>query len=213
MSGRDIVKALARHAAAVAVLPVLISYRIRRRIVDPDRALQGATQLLALAPGITGQYLRRAFLMRALDECHSGTTVEFGTLFSRVGARLGPDAYIGPRCCLGLVDIGAGALLAAAVQVPSGPRTHGIDDPFTDIRDQPGTLERIRIGAGAWIGANAVIMADVGAHAIVAAGAVVTRPVEPYAFVAGVPARPVADRRKRVPNAHSVSHPSAALRS
>lgn len=210
---REQLKSLARFAASVAVLPVLLSYRIRRRLVAPDRALQGATQLLALAPGITGQYLRRAFLMRALDECHEGTTVEFGTLFSRVGARLGSDAYIGPRCCLGLVEIGAGALLAAGVQIPSGPRTHGIDDPFVDIREQPGTLERVRIGAGAWIGANAVIMADVGAHAIVAAGAVVTRPVEPYAFVAGVPARPVADRRKRIPNARPLPYPPAALRS
>lgn len=213
MNARDAIKSFARGAAAAVVLPVFVSYRIRQALVGPDRALQGATQLLSLAPGIMGQYLRRAFLMRALDECHAGTTVEFGTLFSRVGARLGRDVYIGPRCCLGLVDIGAGALLAAGVQVPSGPRTHGIDNPFVDIREQPGTLTCVRIGAGAWIGANAVIMADIGAHAIVAAGAVVTRPVEPYAFVAGVPARPVADRRTRVPHARPLPYPPAALRS
>jgi virginiamycin A acetyltransferase len=209
---REALKACARGLATFVVLPLLLSFVVRRAVMGSDRALQGTSQLLALVPGLVGQYLRRAFLARALDGCHTGVTVEFGTLFSRAGARLGADAYIGPRCCLGLVDIGAGALLAAGVHVPSGPRTHGTDDPYVDIRDQPGSLRRVHIGAGAWIGANAVVMADVGAHAIVAAGAVVTRPVDAYAFVAGVPARPIADRRTRETHAHPLSHPPAAVR-
>jgi len=211
-TAREVLKACARGAATMAVSPALLSFAVRRRLIGVDRALQGSSQLLSLAPGLVGQYLRRAFLAHALDECQEGVTVEFGTIFARAGARLGRDAYVGPRCCLGLVDIGAGALLAAGVQVPSGPRTHGTDDPDVDIREQPGSLRRVRIGQGAWIGANAVVMADVGARAIVAAGAVVTRPVEPYAFVAGVPARPVADRRARVSNANSLPHPPAAVR-
>jgi virginiamycin A acetyltransferase len=210
---KDIVKRVARGTAALAVLPALVSFAVRRRLMGADRALQGSTQLLSLVPGLAGQYLRRAFLARAIEECHAGAVVEFGTIFSRAGARLGPDAYVGPRCCLGLVEIGAGALLAPGVQVLSGPRTHGTDDPDVEIRHQPGTVQRVRIGAGAWIGANAVVMADVGAHAIVAAGAVVTRPVEPYTVVAGVPARVVSDRRARLTHAHPVSHPPAAVRS
>ena len=48
----------------------------------------------------------------------------------------------------------------------------------------------IIIGDGVWIGANVVVTRNVtiGAHSIVAAGAVVTRDVEPYSIVAGVPA-------------------------
>ena len=34
----------------------------------------------------------------------------------------------------------------------------------------------VRIGAGAWIGSAAVVMADVGANSIVGAGSVVTKP-------------------------------------
>ncbi len=51
--------------------------------------------------------------------------------------------------------------------------------------------KRTRVGRGASIGANATIVCgnDVGEFAFVAAGAVVTRDVQPYSLVAGVPAR------------------------
>jgi len=49
----------------------------------------------------------------------------------------------------------------------------------------------LTIGQGAYIGANATILAgcDVGEMAIVGAGAVVTRPVPPGVTVLGIPAR------------------------
>lgn len=52
----------------------------------------------------------------------------------------------------------------------------------------------LTIGHGAFIGANATILAgcDIGELAIVGAGAVVTMPVPPGAVVAGVPAREAA---------------------
>lgn len=53
------------------------------------------------------------------------------------------------------------------------------------------TCKPIRIQKGAWIGANAVILAgvSVGKHAIVGAGAVVTKDVPDYAVVVGNPAK------------------------
>lgn len=49
----------------------------------------------------------------------------------------------------------------------------------------------IFIGDNVWIGSNAVILQGVtlGAWSVVAAGAVVTRDVEPYTIVGGVPAK------------------------
>ncbi len=73
-------------------------------------------------------------------------------LFSKAGARIGPNVYIGPRCHIGLAHIGRDALLAAGVHVTSGARTHGTDDLSRPIREQDGSATVVRIGAGAWIG-------------------------------------------------------------
>ena len=52
------------------------------------------------------------------------------------------------------------------------------------------------IGNDVWIGCNAVICRDVtiGDGAVIAAGAVVTKDVEPYTIVAGVPAKVIKRR-------------------
>jgi acetyltransferase-like isoleucine patch superfamily enzyme len=183
------VKTAAFWIATVAVLPALLSYRLRSAMFGPDRALEGSTQALGLVPGILGQYLRRAFLCRVLSSCHRSATVEFGVLFSSAGTRLDENVYVGPRCHLGLVHLGADVLLGAGVHIPSGGRIHGIGDPSRPIREQPGERVMIRIGAGTWIGSAAVVMADVGHDAVVGAGAVVTRPVPDAVVAAGVPAR------------------------
>ena len=108
--------------------------------------------------------------------------------------RIDENAYIGPRCHLGRVHIERNALLAAGVHVPSGRRTHGTGEVSVPIRDQPGSRTLVRIGAGAWIGSAAVVMADVGRDSIVGAGAVVTRPIPDRVIAAGVPARVVRSR-------------------
>jgi acetyltransferase-like isoleucine patch superfamily enzyme len=208
---RGILKAAARFAATLVVTPMLVSFRMKRLVLGADRALQGSTQLLALVPGLPGQYLRRAFLMQVLDACDKECTVEFGTIFSRAGARLGRNAYVGPACHLGLVDIGADVMLAPGVHVPSGGHVHGTADLSIPMREQRGIVRRIRIGAGAWIGANSVVMADVGADSIVGAGAVVTKSIPPGVKAAGVPARVVGARDHGPHYAHPVSNPSASV--
>jgi acetyltransferase-like isoleucine patch superfamily enzyme len=54
----------------------------------------------------------------------------------------------------------------------------------------------VRIGNGVWIGDNAVVLSgvEVGDGAVVSAGAIVTRSVEPFTIVAGVPAKAVRKR-------------------
>jgi len=203
---RERLKALARGAATIVVAPALMSYWVRSAVLGRDRALEGSTQALAWVPGILGQYIRRAFLSRVLAGCHQSAVVEFGTIFAQAGARLDENAYVGPRCHLGLVHVERNALLAAGVHVPSGGRSHGIDDVRVPIRDQQGSPTLVRIGAGSWVGSAAVVMADVGRDAIVGAGAVVTRPVADRVVVAGVPARVVKHRDTGVTLVRSVRH-------
>lgn len=170
------------------VLPAVLSFHLRSLIWGRDRAILGSSQLFSLLPGLTGQYLRRALYRWILVACHESTVIEFGTVLSKAGSSLGENVYIGPMCHLGLVDLERDVLLAAGVQIPSGPRTHGIGRLDRPIRDQPGDLRKIRVGAGSWVGSGATILADVGRDAVVAAGAVVTRSIPDRAIAAGVPA-------------------------
>jgi virginiamycin A acetyltransferase len=185
---KNAAKSLARALALIGVLPHLVSYAVRSRLLGSDRALEGSMQTLGLLPGLTGEYLRRAFLSRVLARCAPTSVIGYGALFSSAASRIDDYAYIGPRCHIGLVHLERDVLLAAGVHVPSGRHTHGTgaDLPF---REQEGARTQVRIGAGSWIGSNAVVMADVGAGCIVGAGAVVTRPLPPRVLAAGVPAR------------------------
>lgn len=62
-----------------------------------------------------------------------------------------------------------------------------VDKAFREKRQQA----RVVIGHDVWIGHGAIVLPgiSIGHGAVVAAGAVVTRNVEPYAVVAGVPAK------------------------
>jgi virginiamycin A acetyltransferase len=194
---REAIKALARSVALFLVVPVLLSFFVKRAFLGTDRAFEGSSQALAVLPGVTGDYIRRAFLMRTLAHCSPTATVQFGTLFSQAGSRIDDRVYVGPRCHLGLVHLEDDVLLAAGVHVPSGGATHGFNRLNSPIREQPGSRTLVRIGAGTWVGSSAIIMADVGKQCVIAAGAVVTKPIPDYSVAAGVPARVI---RSRLPD-------------
>ncbi len=193
-SVKEAIKASARLLALGAAFPFLVSFWLNAALVGRNRALESSSQLISLFPGITGQYLRRAFLQRVLAHCHHSALVEFGTLFSQAGAILDENSYVGPRCQLGLVHLERDVLLASGVQIPSGGKTHYFDDASKPIREQGGERRMVTIGAGAWIGTGAIVLADVGKGTIVAAGAVVTKPLPENVIAAGIPARVIRNR-------------------
>jgi acetyltransferase-like isoleucine patch superfamily enzyme len=190
------VKGLARLLAAVLVSPVVLSTVLRGAAIGRDRAFQHTMEWMAQVPGLPGQYLRRAYLAALCVGCGPEVVVGAGTLCSTVAMRLDDNAYVGPLCTIGWVHLERDVMIAAGVRIPSGPDVHGSTRTDIPMRDQPGSPVCVHVREGAWIGDNAVVMADVGRHAIVAAGAVVTSPVPDYAVVAGVPARVVRDRRE-----------------
>jgi virginiamycin A acetyltransferase len=192
---RRLLKTVVRDLALVCASPFVGSYYLRSLVIGRNRALEGSTQLLSMFPGLLGRYVRVAFLRCTLAECDPSAAVEFGTIFSQAGTRLGPNVYIGPGCHIGLASIEADALIGAGVHIPSGPSTHGIEDLVRPIREQPGRAVRVRVGSGSWIGSAAVVLADVGEHTVVGAGSVVVKPLPAFAIAAGVPARVTRDRR------------------
>jgi virginiamycin A acetyltransferase len=169
-------------------------YLAATALVGSERTFPGWSQAFSLWPGVTGSYVRRAFYRMVGPRCGSGSVISFGTIFSHSTVTIGNNAYIGPFCCLGDVELGDDVLVGSHVSITNGSRQHGIDRLDIPVREQPGQWPRITIGTDSWIGDRAVVMADVGNHCVVGAGAVVTKQVPDYAIVVGVPARIIAYR-------------------
>ena len=100
--------------------------------------------------------------------------INFGCLFDgrKFSIRTGSNVSIGPE--------------ATILTLGHDPRSTAFEDRGGDVV----------IGDRVWIGYRAIILPGVtiGEGAVVGAGAVVTKNVEPYAIVAGNPARKVGER-------------------
>jgi acetyltransferase-like isoleucine patch superfamily enzyme len=191
---RGLVKLAFRFLAHVFVFPYVIWHWLWVPVLGRDRCVEGSTQFFSLVPGVFGEYLRRAFLYWAIENCHPSAVICFGTLFSKYRCRIGENVYVGPRCHLGMVDLQRDVLLAAGTHITSGAHVHGDETVSMPIREQEGKPVLVTIGAGSWIGSNAVVMADVGADCVIGAGAVVTKPILKRSVAVGVPARVVRTR-------------------
>jgi acetyltransferase-like isoleucine patch superfamily enzyme len=201
---RETLKSAACALATLLVLPAYGLYRIGAALLGGDRVFAAWSQAFSLLPGVTGQWLRRAFYRLVLPRFGVGSVLSFGALLSHRAAQIGDHAYIGPYCCLGDVVIEDDALIASHVSITNGCRQHGIERLDIPVRQQPGQWPRITIGRDSWIGERSVVMANVGRHCVVGAGSVVTKPVPDYAIVVGVPAR-IVDWRGPKPQTESAS--------
>ncbi|MCI4438177.1 MAG: N-acetyltransferase [Ignisphaera sp.] len=132
------------------------------------------------------------------NNCETGHNV-----LIREHVSIGDGCKIGSYTIIdGYVSIGSNTVIQSAVYIPpkviigSGvfiaPRV-----VFTNDRYPPSSrLIETVIEDDAVIGANATIVAGIriGKGAVIAAGSVVTKSVEPYTVVAGIPAKPIMTR-------------------
>lgn len=148
-------------------------------------------QFCALAPGLPGDYLRIAYYKLTLAECDIESRIQFGSFFAHRQARVGRLVYIGSYCVLGRTTIGDRTQIASLVQILSGKRQHGRAEDGRMLGSEQGVFEQVAIGSDCWIGAGAIVMADVGNGSTVGAGSVVTKPVPAGSVAVGNPARVV----------------------
>jgi virginiamycin A acetyltransferase len=148
-------------------------------------------QSLALIPGLPGDYLRVAWYCMTLEGCSRESRIQFGSFFAHPQARVGRGVYIGSYCVLGRTSIGDRTQIASAVQILSGRRQHKRDNGGRILGSDDGVFETIAIGADCWIGAGAIVMAEVGSGTTIGAGSVVITPVPPGSVAVGSPARVV----------------------
>lgn len=125
--------------------------------------------------------------------------------------RIGAFSYLSPGCCLGKVEIGRYCSIGREVMTLSNHPTDWLTTsavayesvfsaPFrredytgNEYDDQSRT---IRIGDDVWIGDGVRLKSGItiGDGAIVGAGALITKDVEPYTIVGGVPAKVIRPR-------------------
>jgi virginiamycin A acetyltransferase len=197
-SQRSLFQRVLRYSVAqmadLLTLPVWYSYQLQACLVGPARACLTISKQAAAWSGPSSDFLRRSLYRRILAGMGNDVTIGMGTVISKPTLTLGDMVYIGTFCSLGDAYVGAYTMVADHVSIISGQ--HGLAAD-TRMRDQPDSYRRVTIGADCWVGARAVVMADLGDHVVVGAGSVVTKPVAAYAIVAGNPARPIGDRRER----------------
>ena len=154
------------------------------------------SQLLALFPYVVGTIARYEFYRFALRRCGKNVMIGFGTVFIYRDIEIGDNVLIGLYNTIHHCDFGSFVLTAEGCRFLSGSRYHNFDRTDVPMAHQGGELKRIVIADDVWVGANAVVMANVDAGSIVGAGSVVVDDVEEYSIVGGVPARLIKSRER-----------------
>lgn len=146
---------------------------VRRRNLFYEMTMEGGCPQIHTMPGVIFYYPRNIRLGKNI-------------FFNRNAYVVAPEK----------ISFGDHILIGPNVVINSGNHRYG--NSSQRIRDQGHKLAPIIIEDDVWIGANAVIMPGVrlGRGAVIAAGAVVTKSVDSYLVVAGVPATRILGQRK-----------------
>jgi acetyltransferase-like isoleucine patch superfamily enzyme len=154
------------------------------------------SEALSTVPFAVGWKLRQAVYARVLPRIGSGAVLHHGVTLEDPRTEFGDDVWIGSGTYVDYAIVGDHVLVGPHAVLLAGGRQHRANRTDVPIKQQGNPPKQpLEIGEGAWIGANATVMAAVRSHAIVGAGSVVTREVPAFAVVAGNPARVLRVRR------------------
>jgi acetyltransferase-like isoleucine patch superfamily enzyme len=157
----------------------------------------GWTRYMLFQVGMIPSHHIRRFIYKALGaEVGKNVVFHFRTEIRGLQRlKIGDGTIIGDNALLAAqrgLTIGKNVNLSSNVSIYSGAHDHR--DPY--FRSTAATTRPITIGDRVWIGSNAIILTgvNIGEGAVVCAGCVVTKDVEPYSVVAGIPAKKVNER-------------------
>lgn len=138
-----------------------------------------------------------------------GKNFSFGrgtTFYARHNIKIGNDVYIGKYCSIESdAIIGNGVLIANHVGI-IGKYDHNYECIGQYIRNAPwigdddynwkGINKKVIIEDDVWIGFGSIVFSgvNIGKGAVIAAGSVVTKDIEPYSIVGGIPAKKIGTR-------------------
>ena len=182
---RKVIKGICWAAALVFTLPWAV-FAVFGRF---KAGFAFCAQALSLAPGLPGSYVRVAYYAMTLRSCSLESHIGIGSFFAHSQASVGRRVYIGSLCVLGQTSIGDRTQIASGVQILSGRRQHGRSHDGRMEGAEQGVFEVVPVGSDCWIGAGAIVMAEIGEGTTIGAGSVVTRPIPPHSVAVGNPAR------------------------
>lgn len=119
-------------------------------------------------------------------------------IFNPENISIGKNVSIHPMCYIeakGNIEIEDDVSIAHGVTILSV--NHIYSDLNTPIKDQGIKCKETKIKSNVWIGAKVSVLAGVtvGSGSVIAAGAVVTKDVDEFCVVGGVPAKIIKDRK------------------
>lgn len=147
-----------------------------------------------LVSQIPSHHFRLAFYRWIMGfEIGKNSSIHLGARFTAArGLRIGIFSVINQDCRLdprGSITIGDYTALSPEVTILTADH-----DPYSKTFE--GRTRQVIIGNDVWIGTRAILLPGitVGNNVVVAAGAIVTKNVEPFTIVAGIPARKIGER-------------------
>ncbi|MBD5152885.1 MAG: sugar O-acetyltransferase [Oscillibacter sp.] len=180
MTAEDVIKCFQEGAVESAEQKAYASILFQEAIqitMEINNRYHTPEELIALMAQLTGKNVDPSFRL-------------FPPFYTDFGKNItiGQDVFINSGCHFqdqGGVVIGDGALIGHNVVLAT------VNHDLDPAQNRKNHYAPIHIGAHAWIGSNATILAGVsiGDWSVVAAGAVVTHDVPPNVVVGGVPAR------------------------
>ncbi len=178
---------------------------------------------IARIPGRLGNKLRNLYFKRRFSGIFINNTFDTGFRVEYPkNIRISSNSYFGLDCKIyacetSFVQIGGNVSFNSNVMINArgrgkiligknvliGPNVvlrnnnHNYENPTIPIINQGMKSGDIIIEDNVWISSNCVILPNctIGEGSIVAAGAVVTKDIEPYSIVGGIPAKKIGDRK------------------
>lgn len=146
-------------------------------------------------------YFLRRYEKKLLKKCGQNVYIGKNCIMTYGNISIGNDVYIGPNACIqsahGEISIGNHVMFGPGVNIHGGNHKFDcIGKYMKSIDKQPNSDGLVRIEDDVWIGANAIILANVkiGKGSIIGAGSIVTKDVPPYSIYTGAPGLKIRSR-------------------
>ena len=179
--------------AKILVFPFILPFIFIAKL-SPKTCFRAISEFFSLIPFPLGEIVRFVFYKFVLKTCGQNVFISIGTVFYYPEISIGNNVLIGMYNTIHHCDFGDNVLTAEGCRFLSGSMYHHFSRKDIPMTLQGGKLKHINIGSDVWIGSNSVLMESVRDGSIVGAGSVVTKEVEPYSVVAGIPAKVIKKR-------------------